>query len=200
MNNSLVETANRIRGYVTAAVAGVMVYALYVSMAHITHVATFIGIPGWQARTAFLLVDLPALIGKVLQMKYFAQSTRKTGRKLTYFSGAISLACNVLSGVLHGSAGAAGWGAFVVVMFLVLESVITKIKPAAAVTRAKNAAEGKTEKVPTPKVETGPRGGQKWSAERRAAFEAAKAAKEKAKLEEQFALASVAGISPVSPA
>jgi hypothetical protein len=191
---NLVETANRIRGYVTAAVAGVMVYALYVSMAHITHVATYIGIPGWQARTAFLLVDLPALIGKVLQMKYFAQSTRKTGRRLTYFSGAISLACNVLSGVLHGSAGAAGWGAFVVIMFLVLESVITKIKPAAAVTRAKNAAEGRTETTTTSApAEVGPRGGQKWTAERRAKYEAAK-------LEKQYALASVSGISPVSPA
>jgi len=191
---NIVETANRIRGYVTAAVGLVMVYALFVSITHITHVAVWLGIPGWQAKTAFLLVDLPALIGKVLGMKYFARSTQKVGTKLMFFSGAISLTCNVSSGVLEGSVGAAGWGAFVVVMFLVLEGVITKIRPAAAVTRAKNAVEGKTEKAEATTVaEVGPRGGQKWSAERRAKYEAAK-------LEKQYALASVSGISPVSGA
>lgn len=142
--NNFVLIANRIRAGVTIAVSLVMVYALYVSMDHITHVAHWIGVPGWQAATAFLLVDLPALIGKVLQMKYFAASTRRVGRRLTYFSGSLSLVCNVGSGLILGSYGAAGWGAFVVIMFLVLESVITKIKPAAAVTRAKNATSDKT--------------------------------------------------------
>lgn len=200
-NTALVQAYNRLRGTVLAVVTGVMVYALFVSITHITHVATWLGIPGWQAKTAWILVDVVALVGKVLQMtKYFGQSTNRVGTRLMFFSGSISLACNIFSGVLEGSAGAAGWGAFVVMMFLVLEGVITKVRPSATVTRAKNTVNGKAEKVPAPKVETGPRGGQKWTAERRAAFEAAKAAKEKAKLEEQFAMASVAGISPVSPA
>ncbi len=138
--NNFVEIANRIRTAITTAVTLVMAYALLVSAAHITHVVTWLGVPGWQAKTAFVLVDLPALIGKVMQLKYFAPSTRKAGRKLTYFSGSLSLACNIGSGLILGSFGAAGWGAFVVVMFLVLESVAVKIKPAAAVTRAKNAA------------------------------------------------------------
>ena len=68
---------------------------------------------------------------------------------MTYFTGSLSLACNIGSGLIEGSYGAAGWGAFVVVMFLVLESVITKIRPAAAVTKAKNAVtETKTPKAP----------------------------------------------------
>lgn len=137
---SFVEIANRIKVCVIVAVSLVMFYALFVSREHITEVATWLGVPGWQAGTAFILVDLPALIGKVLQTKYFSHSTRKVGTRLTYFSGILSLACNIAAGIIHGSYGAAGWGAFVVIMFLVLESVAVKIKPAAAVTRAKNAA------------------------------------------------------------
>lgn len=136
--------ADRIKTGVIVVVSLVMIYALFVSREHITEVAHWLGVPGWQAATAFILVDLPALIGKVLQVKYFSHSTRKVGTKLTYFSGALSLACNIGAGLILGSYGAAGWGAFVVVMFLVLESVVVKIKPAAAVTRAKNAAAEKT--------------------------------------------------------
>src|SRR5258705_12685454 len=55
-------------------------------------------------------------------------------------AGVISLTCNVASGWLSGGYGPAGYGVFGVVLFLVLENVITKIKPAAAVTRAKNTA------------------------------------------------------------
>lgn len=122
--------AVRVRRVVTLAVTLVMVYALFVSREHITHVAYWLGIPGWQAETAFILVDLPALIGRVLQLGYFADETRRVGRRLTYFAGSLSLAANVASGVILGSYGAAGWGAFVVVMFVVLEGVVTKIKPA----------------------------------------------------------------------
>lgn len=139
---SFVEIANRIKTCVIVVVSLVMFYALFVSREHITEVAQWLGVEGWQAQTAFILVDLPALVGKVLQTKYFAHSTRKVGTRLTYFSGALSLACNIGAGIIHGSYGAAGWGAFVVIMFLVLESVVVKIKPAAAVTRAKNAAAG----------------------------------------------------------
>lgn len=132
--------ARRVRAAVTTAVTLVMAYALFVSREHITHVAHAIGVPGWQAETAFILVDLPALIGRVLQMKYFAPTTQRTGRRLTYLSGTLSLACNVGSGVILGKPGAAAWGAFVVMMFVILEGVIAKIKPAAKVTRQRNAA------------------------------------------------------------
>lgn len=126
--------ANRIRTAIVGAAFGVLVYAAIVSAAHIIHVAQTIGVPGWQAKTAWILVDLPALVGKLLGIKLprygyvFVASTRKYGVKLTVFSGLISLACNITSGLIHGSLGAAGWGAFVVMMFLVMEVTITKIK------------------------------------------------------------------------
>jgi hypothetical protein len=135
--------ADRIKNAVITVVGLIMVYALFVSRDHITDVGYRIGLHGYQAETLFVLVDIVALIGKVLTLKYFAASTRKMGRNLMVVSGLLSLACNVASGWLSGGYGAAGYGVFIVVMFLVLENVVTRIKPAAAVTRAKNAAAGK---------------------------------------------------------
>jgi uncharacterized membrane protein len=135
-----VKIADRVKLAVTAVVSLIMVLALYVSRDHITDVAYRIGLTGYQAETLFALVDVVALIGKVLQLKYFAASTRKVGRRLMIGAGIASLVCNVASGWLSGGYGPAGYGVFVVVLFLVLENVLTKIKPAAAVTRAKNAA------------------------------------------------------------
>jgi len=194
--NMNVKIADRIKMLVVIVTALIMVYALYVSKDHITHVAHFIGIPGWQAATAFILIDLPALIGKLMGLKYFSATTRKAGRQMTYFSGSISLICNVASGLILGSFGAAGWGAFVVMMFLYLESRITKIKPASSVTRAKNAANGEAPvKVSKGKAAkpTHPLKGVGWSPERRAAFEAKRAERE---LEEAYAgpSAPVSGI------
>lgn len=175
---SFVVIAGRIKVGVIVAISLVMVYALFVSREHVTEVAHWLGVPGWQAETAFILVDLPALVGKVLQVKYFAHSTRKVGTKLTYLSGGISLACNIGAGLILGSYGAAGWGAFVVAMFLVLESVIVKIKPAAAVTRAKNAATGTAQ--PTSKAPTA----RQIAARKAAATRKANAAR---KLDDEFA-------------
>lgn len=134
-----VRIADRVKLAVTVVVTLIMVYALFVSRDHITHVAHLIGLDGYQAETLFVLVDIPALVGKALRMKYFAASTRKVGGRLMIASGIVSLACNVASGWFSGGYGPAGYGVFVVVMFLVMENVVTKIKPAAAVTRAKNA-------------------------------------------------------------
>lgn len=139
-----VKIANRIRSAVIAVVSSIMVLALYVSKDHITDVAHRIGLVGYQAETLFVLIDVVALIGKVLQLKYFAASTRKVGKRLMIAAGVVSLACNVASGWLSGGYGPAGYGVFVVVLFLVLENVVLKIKPAAAVTRAKNVANGTT--------------------------------------------------------
>lgn len=138
-----VRIADRIKNAVIVTVSLIMVYALFVSRDHITDVGYRIGLHGYQAETLFVLVDVVALIGKVLTLKYFAASTRKMGRNLMVAAGLLSLGCNVASGWLSGGYGAAGYGVFIVVMFLVLENVVTKIKPAAAVTRAKNAASGK---------------------------------------------------------
>lgn len=146
-----VRIADRVKFAVTVVVSLIMVLALYVSRDHITDVAHRIGLTGYQAETLFVLVDVVALIGKVLQLKYFAASTRKVGRRLMVAAGIVSLTCNVASGWLSGGYGPAGYGVFVVVLFLVLENVLTKIKPAAAVTRAKNASTGTTVASPTPR-------------------------------------------------
>lgn len=138
--NDFVKIANRVKAAVTATTTLILLYVLYVSRDHITEIAHWIGLTGYQAATLFILIDLPAVIGRVLQTRYFANSTKQVGRRLTYSSGALSLACNVGAGIITSSLGVAIYGAFIVVMFLVLESVITKIKPAGAVTRARNAA------------------------------------------------------------
>lgn len=134
-----VKIADRVRTAVTVTAALIMLYALFVSADHITHVARVIGLEGYQAATLFVLIDIPALVGKALRLKYFAAVTRKWGLRLMLFSGVLSLTCNITSGALSGGMGAAGYGAFVVFMFLLLEHVVTKIKPSAGVTKAKNA-------------------------------------------------------------
>jgi hypothetical protein len=144
-----VAIANRVRTAVTVIATLIMVYALYVSRDHITHVALLIGLGGYQASTLFVLIDLPALVGKAMQLRYFAAATRRSGKRLMWMSGSLSFAFNVTSGWFGGGVGPAAYGAFVVVMFLVMENAITKIKPAAAVTKARNAANDETPAQPT---------------------------------------------------
>ena len=146
-----VKIADRIKTAVIVVTALIMAYALFVSRDHITYVAHLIRLTGYQAETLFVFIDLPALIGKVLQLKYFAGSTHRIGRKLMVATGSLSLACNVVAGFFGGGYGPAGYGAFIVVMFVVLESVIVKIKPAAAVTRTRNATAVKTPTQSNPK-------------------------------------------------
>jgi hypothetical protein len=179
-----VKIADRVKLAVIAVTSLIMVYALWVSRDHITHVALLIGLGGYQASTLFVLIDLPALIGKVLQLKYFAASTRRMGRKLMIGSGSLSLAFNVTSGLVGGGIGPAAYGAFIVGMFLLLENVVTRIKPAAAVTRAKNAASVKT-KPAKPALTARQIGGQKAAATRKANAALAAAA---AELEASYAL------------
>ncbi len=135
-----VKIADRVRAAVTIVSGLIMLYALFVSADHIGHVAHLIGLRGYEAFTLFVLIDIPAVVGKVLRLKYFAASTRRTGLRLMIGSGILSLACNVSSGWFGGGFGPASYGAFVVGMFLVMENVVTKIKPAASVTKAKNEA------------------------------------------------------------
>src|SRR5262245_8936165 len=135
-----VKIADRVRLVVTIVATLIMVYALLVSRDHITHVARLIGLTGYQAETLFVLIDLPALVGKAMMLPYFAKRpTRNTGRILMTLSGSLSVVCNVTSGWFGGGVGPAAYGAFVVFMFLVLEWAVVRIKPAAAVTRARSA-------------------------------------------------------------
>lgn len=135
-----VKIADRIKAAVTAVSTLILLYVAYVSRDHITMIGHALRIENYQAQTLFVLVDLPALVGKAMQLKNFSFGTRRFGRKLTYFSGSLSLVCNVVAGYVSGGWGAAGYGVFIVVMFVIMETAVTKIKPAAAVTKAKNAA------------------------------------------------------------
>lgn len=134
-----VRIADRVRLAVTITATLIMMYALFVSRDHITHVAHLIGLGGYQAETLFVLIDLPALVGKAMMLTYFAKRTRDAGRLLMILSGSLSVVCNVTSGWFGGGIGPAGYGAFVVFMFLLLEWAVVRIKPAASVTRARNA-------------------------------------------------------------
>lgn len=149
-----VKIADRVRNAVTIVSGLIMIYALFVSADHISHVAGFIGLHGYQQYTLFVLIDIPALVGKALRLKYFAAGTRRTGLRLMLFSGALSLVCNTSSGWIGGGLGPAGYGVFVVVMFLIMENVVTKIKPAAAVTRVKNAGKVETPAAPRKRAAT----------------------------------------------
>lgn len=179
--------ANRVRTAVTVVATLIMVYALYVSADHIGHVAHLIGLVGYQASTLFVLIDIPALVGKALRLRYFAASTRRTGLRLMVASGTLSLTCNVASGWFGGGVGPAAYGVFVVSMFLVMENVITKIKPAASVTKAKNAAKVETPARPT---------ARKAAAKSKPRTPRAPKAATVAQLEQAYAMPS----APVSPA
>lgn len=133
--------ASRVKTAVTVILTAILVFVLFVSRDHITQTAYTIGLRGYQANTLFVLIDIVALIGKVLMLKYFARSTRKLGMWMLCVSGSLSLACNVFAG--H-NLGERIYGAFIVILFVALEQVVTKIKPAASVkaaaTKAANAA------------------------------------------------------------
>jgi len=147
-----VKVAAWIKGIVTAVSVGILVYVALVSRDHITHIGQLMNLESYQAKTLFVLIDLPALVGKVLQLPVFAHSTRKFGRKLTYFSGGLSLACNVIAGFVAGGYGPAAYGVFIVIMFLIMETAIMKIKPAAAVTKAKRSAKAASAAPAKPKA------------------------------------------------
>lgn len=129
-----VTIANRVKLGVTLVCTAILMFVLYVSRDHITHTAHTIGLGGYQAETLFILIDIVAIVGKVLTMKYFAKSTRKIGLRLLVTAGTLSLACNVFAG---SNLGERLYGAFIVVLFVGLEQVVTRIKPAPAVTAAK---------------------------------------------------------------
>lgn len=143
-----VKRADNVRKLISAVVLGIMIYALYVSRSHITHVGYAIELTPFEAETLFVLIDVPALVGKLLTGKLFAPSTQKSGRRLMWTTGALSLGCNITSGAIGGGVGPAVYGAFVVVMFVTLENVLGKIRPAAAVTKARRAVEPVAEVQP----------------------------------------------------
>ncbi len=137
-----IKVADRIKLVATLTASGILLFVLYVSRDHITEIGHWLHLPNYQAQTLFILVDLPALVGRLLMLPCFASGTRAWGKKLSYISGGLSLGCNVGAGIIIGEMGVAGYGAFVVAIFLLMEHTVSKIKPAASVTKAKRAAKG----------------------------------------------------------
>lgn len=144
-----VTIANRVRVAVTIVASLILVYALAVSATHIAHVGhALLRLPSFEANTLFILIDVAAVVGKILRLGFFAPTTRRTGARLFFTAGALSLTCNAASGWLSGGYGPAAYGVFVVLMALYMEHVVAKIKPAAAVTKAKNANREKASSAP----------------------------------------------------
>jgi len=103
----------------------VLLYAIAVSSTHIIETAFRIGLTGWLAYTAPLLVDAVAIVGKLGRLERFSDETRRSSLWLFMFGGAISLTCNVTAGE---NLGQQIHGAIVVVVMVWLESHVTKMK------------------------------------------------------------------------
>lgn len=132
--------ANRVRVIVTAIAAVILLYALTISATHIAHVGHFGGLRDFEANSLFILIDIPIVVGKLMALPYFAPTTKRTGKRLIAAGLVVSLGCNVGSGLISGGYGPAAYGAFVVGMAFLMEHTISKIRPAAAVTKARNTA------------------------------------------------------------
>lgn len=167
-----VTIANRVKTGVTFVVTAILLFVLFVSRDHITHAAHMIGLDGYQAETLFVLIDIVALVGKVLTMKYFAKSTRKIGLRLLIAAGTLSLACNVFAG---NNFGERLYGAFIVILFILLEQVVTRIKPAASVTAAATRAANRAAAPAAPVLTPAQRGAQTRKANAAAAAKTPKA-------------------------
>jgi hypothetical protein len=132
-----VKAADRVRALVTVIACAILLYALFVSATHIAHVGHTVGLRAFEGNTLFILIDIPIVVGKLMVLRYFAPTTRRTGRRLMVAGLLASLACNVASGLISGGYGAAAYGVLVVTMAFAMENAIGKIKPAGAVTKAK---------------------------------------------------------------
>lgn len=129
--------------------AGIIIalYGLFISREHITHVGYAMGLDALAAETLFVFVDFIAIYGKVLTSPRLAAKTRRIGYRLLIVGITLSVVCNVTSGILHHSIGAAVYGAFVV-------AIVAMVEYAVANTRAKSTATTRTRKAA--KVEAAP--------------------------------------------
>ncbi len=124
------------RTQVFGIVSGALIalYGLVISRDHITHVGHAIGLNDLEAKTLFIFIDFVAIYGKLLTSKRLKAKTRKIGYGFLAFGGLASLTCNVASGIIGGSFGAATYGAFIVAIVAGLEySVANTLAEAEAV-------------------------------------------------------------------
>lgn len=133
-----------------------LVYGLFLSREHITHVGHMLRLAEHEAATLFIFVDLLAVFGKMMMSKHLSAKTRRIGKWFLIAGGALSLTCNVVSGFASGGYGAAGYGAFIV-------GIIAALEYATANIRAKRAATAKPADVaaPAPSATAAPVGRRK---------------------------------------
>ena len=108
---------------------GYLIGALSISFSHFIHAFNKLGLYGFGAMSMPIAVDGLAIFGVLLQHKSFAKETRTIGRWLQLICGSLSLAVNVFSG--WGSPGAVIQGATWVIIYMVLELIVSKIRLAA---------------------------------------------------------------------
>lgn len=104
-----------------------MAYAAFISYEHITSLASRMGLSGFEMRTCPIAIDGFAVLGLLMRLRYFADSTRRWGLGAAAVAGLLSLIANVAAGTNDGERA---WGAIVVVMFLAAEVMSDRIKPA----------------------------------------------------------------------
>jgi hypothetical protein len=103
----------------------VLVYAMVMSSSHIIETSLKIGLTGWAAYTSPILIDAVAAVGKLGRLERFTDATRRSSLWLFLFGGAMSLTANVYAGE---NLGQRIHGVLVVVVYVWLESHITKLK------------------------------------------------------------------------
>ena len=112
---------------------GYLVGALGISFSHFIHAFNKLGLYGFDAVTMPIAVDGLALFGVLLQTtgpKGFSKRTNTIGRWLQLVCGSLSLMVNIFSG--WGSPGAMIQGATWVIIYMMMELIVSRIKPSSA--------------------------------------------------------------------
>src|SRR5258708_4158435 len=106
----------------------IAVYGLFLSREHITFIGHAMRLTDMEAETLFIFLDVVAIFGKMLMSTRLVAKTRRIGRSLLIAGGSVSLICNVASGIMHDSIGAAVYGAGIVGLVAWLEYAVANIK------------------------------------------------------------------------
>lgn len=110
----------------TVVVWAFMLGAAAMSFHHIVSLSERLGL-GWEAWTVPFFIDGIAAVGKVSRLDRFEVTTQRSGLRLMFFGGLLSLAANVTVGENWGQRG---FGVLLVVGFVILENHATKLKGA----------------------------------------------------------------------
>ena len=130
MNNTTKNVEDNKRYKLAKVIAkGYLIGALSISFSHFIHAFNKLGLYGFGAMSMPIAVDGLAIFGVLLQHKSFAKETRTIGRWLQLVCGSLSLAVNIFSG--WGTPGAMIQGATWVIIYMMLELIVSKIRLAA---------------------------------------------------------------------